>query len=233
MDHGAHPNATHRPAGIDAGLRTSPLAGRLPVIGSAPGPDCNAVLDCTRTDRFGLRGPGALAWLESAGIAVPGSVNSAHRLDTGLSVLRLGRQEVLLTAAPGHCTGLADLKARWRASDLREKGFDGFREEGWAWVTISGPAADRVMARISMTDLRPRTLTAGSVAQTRALHQDVVIARLDWFGSLSYDLFFDIASAEFTLDVLRHAVDGLGLPFQFAELLTPAGSGAEPGPAEQ
>lgn len=206
-------------AEAEIALRTSPLANRLPEAASLPGQEADAVLDCTLTERFGLRGAGTLDWLASAGITVPESVNSAEVLACGTAILRLGQQEVLLTAVPGRDGGrLRALRAAWKASGLQEKGYDAFREEGWAWLLICGPAAERLMPRISMADLRPQSLKPGQVAQTRALHQDAVVVRLDRFGSLSYELFFDIASAEFALDVLQDTARGLDADFAFAAL---------------
>jgi sarcosine oxidase gamma subunit len=99
---------------------------------------------------------------------------------------------------------------------MSPKGYDAYRDEGWAWFVISGPAAPALMRRISMADLRPESLKPGQVAQTRALHLDVVIARLDRFGAVSYDIFFDIASAAFALDVLTETAAGLGAGFRLA-----------------
>lgn len=202
-----------------SGLRGSPIAGRLPPAASVPGADANTVLDCIRTERFGLRGPGTLDWLKSAGLAVPEAVNTAEVLSCGTAILRLGQQEVLLTAPPGqNGARLRELRAAWQASPLEAKGYDAYREEGWAWFLISGPAAERLMPRISMTDLRPQSLKRGQVAQTRALHQDAVIVRLDRFGAVSYDVFLDMASAEFALEVLQDTAREIDAGFVFAEL---------------
>lgn len=206
-------------SGIDVRLRSSPLAGRLPQAGPLPRADVNMVLDCTRVERFGLRGPGTIDWLESAGLAVPDAVNTAQILPCGTAILRLASQEVVLTAAPGGSGArLRELRAAWQASTLEAKGYDAYREEGWAWFLISGPDAERLMRRISMADLRPQSLKIGQVMQTRALHQDAVVVRLDRFGGLSYEAFHDIASAEFALDVLKDTAAGISAGFSFAEL---------------
>lgn len=110
------------------------------------------------------------------------------------------------------------LRAAWEGSTLDAKGYDAYRDEGWAWFLISGPAAEQLMPRISMTDLRPRNVAVGQVLQTRAVQQDAVVVRLDRFGAPSYEVFLDIASAEFVLDVLEHAVAGLATPFAIAGL---------------
>lgn len=206
-------------AGVDTGLRAGPLAGFLPGRTTLPGPGENVVVDCTGGERFGLRGPGTLAWIAAEGLAVPGTVNSALTLPCGTSILRLGAQEVLLAAPAGEGGArLRDLRVAWQGSTLSPRGHDAFRDEGWAWFVVSGEAAPLLMSRISEADLRPRSMKVGQIAQTRALHQDAVIARLDRFGAVSYDIFLDIASGRFALEVLTDTANGIDRGFRLAEL---------------
>lgn len=204
---------------VDHSMRAIPLAARLLPAEGLPAPGANVVLDCTGTERFGLRGPGTLDWLASIGIAAPEALNTAAILPCGTAILRLGNHEILLLAPPGgDGERLRALRAVWEDSTLDAKGYDAYRDEGWAWFLISGPAAEHLMPRISMTDLRPRSVAVGHVLQTRALQQDAVVARLDRFGAPSFEVFLDIASAEFVLDVLEHTVAGLATPFAIAGL---------------
>ncbi|MEZ2331372.1 hypothetical protein AB6802_16765 [Mesorhizobium sp. RCC_202] len=206
-------------ASVDPNMRRNAIAHRLAPTIALPGTSDNVVLDCTGTERMGLRGPGTMDWLAAEGRAAPDVVNKAITLPDGISVLRLGQQEVLLTAPPG-ASGerLRNLRRAWRESAVPAKGYDAYRDEGWAWFVVSGPAAPALMRRISMADLRPESLGHGQVAQTRALHLDVVIARLDRFSAISYDIFFDIASAAFALDALTETAAGLEANFQLAAL---------------
>jgi sarcosine oxidase subunit gamma len=204
-------------ASVDPTLRRNAIAHRLSPAAALPGASDNVVLDCTETGRVGLRGPGTMDWLAAEGLAAPQAVNTVITLPCGTNVLRLGQQEVLLTAPPGASGDrLRELRQAWQNSSMSPKGYDAYRDEGWAWFVISGPAAPALMRRISMADLRPESLKPGQVAQTRALHLDVVIARLDRFGAVSYDIFFDIASAAFALDVLTETAAGLGAGFRLA-----------------
>ncbi|WP_186767090.1 hypothetical protein [Devosia ginsengisoli] len=198
--------------------RTTPLAGLLPAH-KAPGTAGNIVLDCTSGERFGLRGLGAAEWLSAQGVALPEKVNTVLTLPDGTSVLRLGQQDMLLTApAGGNGSRVRELRAAWRASDMVAKGYDAYRDEGWAWFIVSGKDAALLMARLSMADFRAQALKVGQVAQTRALHQDAVIARLDRFGALSYDIFVDIASSQFVLDVLLATTAEIDADFRLEEL---------------
>lgn len=219
MPPSSHSASVGHPEGIDPGLRHHALARRLARRDGPPGAQENVVLDCTPTERFGLRGPGTMDWLGVAGLSTPETVNTAIVLPCGTSVLRLGQQEVLLAAPPGGSGArLRDLRKAWHDSELPSKGYDAYRDEGWAWFVISGPAAPALMRRISMADLRPESLKAGDLSQTRALHLDAVVARFDRFGAISYDIFFDIASAAFALDVLTETAAGTNAGFQLAAL---------------
>ncbi|RWR26935.1 hypothetical protein D2T31_18335 [Sinirhodobacter populi] len=187
-------------------LRQNAVAHRLQDLAGRPAAGENIILDCTDSDRLGLRGPGTMEWLAAEGIAAP-EINTTLTLPNGTAVLRLGQQEVLLLSVPG--SEDESPRRRWNESPLAAKGYDACRDAGWAWFVISGPDAPALMPRISMTDLHPRSFGLGRLAQTRALHMDAVVARSDRFGAVSYDLFFDIAAAAFAIDVLEDTSAGL------------------------
>ncbi|AYD03621.1 hypothetical protein [Neorhizobium sp. NCHU2750] len=208
---------------VDPSLRSDLLAARLAHRGILPGSEENVVLECTPTDRFGLRGPGTIDWLGAQGLAVPAAVNTCVVSSCGTTVMRLGQQEVLLTAPIGtDGMRLREIRKAWHDSPPSVKGYDAFREEGWAWFVVSGPDAPLLMRRISMADLGPANLKPDEVAQTRALHMDVVVARLDRFGAVSYDIFLDIASAKFAVDVLAETAEELAKGFSVEALRTVA-----------
>lgn len=207
----------------DLSLRSDLLGHRLALREELPGATENVVLECTPGERFGMRGPGTIDWVATQGLAVPAAVNTAEVSSCGTTVLRLGQQEVLLTAPVGDGgQRLRELRQAWHDSARAPKGFDAYRDEGWAWFVVSGPDAPTLMRRISMADLGPKNLTVNDIAQTRALHLDVVIARLDRFGAVSYDIFLDIASAKFALDVLEETAQELDAGFRISALRTAA-----------
>lgn len=55
-----------------------------------------SLVDMSQQPRYGCKGPGAAAWLQSMGLPVPTEPNSAIALDGGKRVLRLGMTEFLL-----------------------------------------------------------------------------------------------------------------------------------------
>ncbi|MVA25065.1 hypothetical protein V6582_01315 (plasmid) [Agrobacterium vitis] len=204
---------------VDLSLRSDLLGSRVSRRANVPGAQENVVVECTPTERFGLRGPGTIDWVAAQGLTIPPAVNTSAISPCGTTVMRLGQQEVLLTAPVGDGgQRLRELRQAWDESTLPAKGYDAYRDESWAWFVVSGPDAPALMRRISMADLGPKSLEANEIAQTRALHMDVVVARLNRFGAVSYDIFLDIASAKFALDVLTETAEELAVGFQVSAL---------------
>lgn len=155
--------------------------------------------DLTQCPRFGVKGTGAAAWLAVQGLPVP-PVNRIAAAG-GLRVLRLGGEDFLLTAEvdPG---ALATVVAAWRTS-AGPKGYQSWREEGWAWLRLAGPDRDGALAALCALDLRPAAFPADAIAQTRVAHLDAVLVHsADGAG---YELFFDIASAAYMVRAIRVA----------------------------
>lgn len=145
--------------------------------------------DLTGTPRFGLKGAGSADWLVRQGIELP-AINRIARFK-GLAVLRLGREDILVTGE-GDPDGLATLARAWHEA-IDPKGYWAWREEGWAWMRISGPAADEAMARLCAVDLRPGHFADDAIAQTRVGHIEAVTFR----SHTGYDVFFDITASAF------------------------------------
>ncbi|RUU83024.1 hypothetical protein [Mesorhizobium sp. M7A.F.Ca.MR.362.00.0.0] len=159
----------------------------------------------TASPRFGLKGGGSAAWLTAHGISLP-AVNriGAYR---GMRILRLGNEDILLLAE-GAGEALAELKAAW-ANDVGPKGYSSWREEGWAWLRLSGPHAPQAMCRLCALDLRADIFGVDDIAQTRVGHIEAVTFR----SQSGFDVLFDVtASAYFARTaaaVARHCTDFL------------------------
>ncbi len=187
---------------LPTGQRGALLHG-LPVQSTTVEADQNVILLCSDADRFGLRGPGTISWLQSVNAPVPERVNTSTQMPCGTVLARLGQQEALVLSDPTQPPEtLARLRTAWHESEGTPRGFDAYRGETWAWFVLSGPDAPEAMARLTTLDVSPKAFPVLSVAQTRAAHMDAVILRSDRFGSVSYDLFLDIASTAFVTDVL-------------------------------
>lgn len=159
--------------------------------------------DLTASPRFGLKGGGSAAWLTAHGISLP-AVNRIGAYH-GMRILRLGNEDILLLAE-GAGEALAELKAAW-ANDTGPKGYSSWREEGWAWLRLSGPHAPQAMSRVCALDLRADEFGVDDIAQTRVGHIEAVTFR----SQAGFDVLFDVtASAYFartTAAAARHCMD--------------------------
>ena len=145
--------------------------------------------DLTDSPRFGLKGGGSSAWLETQGISLP-PVNRIgdHR---GMRILRLGNEDILLLAEGAGDT-LGKVKAAWQAA-VAPKGYSSWREEGWAWMRLSGPRLATAMSALCALDLRPEKFGADDIAQTRVGHIEAVAFR----SSAGFDILFDITASAY------------------------------------
>lgn len=159
--------------------------------------------DLTAHPRFGLKGGGSAAWLTAHGIALP----ALNRIGSwrGTRVLRLGNEDILLLAE-GADNALAELASTWHGATA-PKGYSSWREEGWAWMRVSGPQVPRAMERLCALDLRADKFSAEDIAQTRVGHIEAVVVR----SQTGFDVLFDVtASAYFARTVAaaaRHCTD--------------------------
>lgn len=161
--------------------------------------------DLTPNPRFGLKGGGSAAWLTAHGIPLP----AINRIGThhGMRVLRLGNEDILLLAE-GAGEALAELKAAW-ATDTGPKGYSSGREEGWAWLRLSGRHAPQAMERLCALDFRADRFGVDDIGQTRVGHIEAVTLR----SQGGFDVLFDItASAYFARMVAAAASHCTDLP---------------------
>ncbi len=186
---------------LAAPARSWPLDRRLPLLPGWPKDGRNRLLDLSPLPRMGLRGPGTSAWLAAQGYPLPETIHQAAETD-GMSILRFGGDEVLILSEPiARADRLAQLRQDWTAA-TRPKGFDAYREEGWCWLCLTGPAVIEALPMLTAIDTRPQVFGPGSVVQTRALHMDAVMFRSDRGGMPSVDILFDVASSGFAVDVI-------------------------------
>lgn len=143
------------------------------------------LVDLTAQPRFGIKGPGSSAWLKGCGITLP-PVNRIGR-HGDLRVLRLGGEDFLVVDGE-----LDTLTARWNNA-TGPRGYWSWREEGWAWMRLSGPAVDGIMARLCALDLRAGRFCEDEIAQTRVAQLEAVLVR----AGEGFDVFFDIAATAF------------------------------------
>lgn len=151
--------------------------------------DAVALSDLTDRPRFGLKGGGSAAWLAAQGVKLP-AVNRIgdHR---GMRVLRLGNEDILLLAEGEEAT-LAEIKNAWQAAPA-PKGYSSWREEGWAWMRLSGPRIAEAMTSLCALDLRPQKFGGDNIAQTRVGHIEAVTFR----SPTGFDILFDVTASAY------------------------------------
>lgn len=159
-----------------------------------------SVSDLTALPRFGLKGAGSAAWLEAAGAPVPG-INALADW-RGLRLLRLGREDLLVLGDKGG--DLAALRGDWEAT-TGPRGWSSWREEGWAWFRLEGPALAEAMARLCALDLRPAAFGSAAIAQTRVGGIEAVLLRT----GPAFDVLFDITLTATMARILAEATHDL------------------------
>lgn len=145
--------------------------------------------DLTALPRFGLKGAGSADWLTRRGVSLPDVNRCADH--GGLRVLRLGREDILVTGEDDPAA-LHAIAEAWHA-DAGAKGYWAWREEGWTWMRISGSGADAAMQSLCAVDLRTGRFASDAIAQTRVAHIEAVTLR----SPTGYDVFFDITASAF------------------------------------
>ena len=167
-----------------------------------------ALADLCALPRCGFKGAGSVEWLTSQGIAIPSEMNRAERQSDGGLVARLGNTDIMI---------LSDVTARsdrpfclieeWPKAEASPKGFDAYREYGFAWFLLVGEYAPELFSRISSVDLRFENFAEMSVAQTNVLGLGGVIIRADVVDIPGYHLLFDIASSEYFIEGMLETME--------------------------
>ncbi|KGJ02648.1 sarcosine oxidase subunit gamma [Paracoccus halophilus] len=192
---------------LAAPARSWPLDHRLPLLKGWPTDDRNRMLDLSPLPRLGLRGPGTSAWLAGQGCPLPETIHRSAGTE-GMTILRLGAEEVVILSDPlADPDRLTRLQQDWQAT-TGPKGFDAYRDEGWCWLCLSGPAISDALPLLTAIDTRPNAFGLGTVVQTRALHMDAVLVRTDRGGVPSVDILFDVASSGFAADFIADVLPG-------------------------
>ena len=160
--------------------------------------------DRTSYPRWGIKGPGSADWLAAHGLMLP-PINR-HTLIHGMTLLRLGRNDITVLADPATAGSVADLRRDWEGSS-GPKGYPSWREESWAWLALSGDAVETTLERLCAIDLRPGRFAADELAQSRFAQVDAVLFR----SGASVQVFFDITATAAVLRAIRQAAGSLDL----------------------
>jgi len=162
--------------------------------------------DLSPLPRFGFKGAGTCAWLESQGVTVPELPNRAAAQSDGGLALRLAAEEIMLLGDLAGARDPARLEAAWEAAPAGARGFPLPRQDTHAWFLVTGAHAGSMFAKLCGVDLRPAKFPDLSVAQTSLARMSGVVCRQD-LGSLpAYHLLADSAAAGYLWDCLMDAM---------------------------
>lgn len=182
-------------------------AADVQLMSSSGAPIC--LTDLTAMPRFGLKGLGSTNWLTGQGIILP-PVNRIGQHGE-LKVLRLGHEDiVLLGVGTAARQALDHLTKNWSQA-VGMRGYSSWREDGWAWMHLSGPYLREVMAKLCAVDLREGRFEPNEISQTRIAHLEAVIFCSQAEGVAGFNILFDItASAYFARAVHSAAREFVG-----------------------
>lgn len=143
------------------------------------------ICDVSSLDRFGVKGPNAASWLQTAGIILPDSTNSWALQKNGSLLMRLGNTEFLLE----------DRLENTLAKTLANIPVDGggvhkvLRND--ASFIVSGEATERLFAQICAIDLEGDTLQANRLVMTVFAGVSVTLLKQSLNGQSVYRLWCD------------------------------------------
>lgn len=153
--------------------------------------------------RWGVKGAGAVDWLQREGWRVPELNNCAERMDDGTLVARLADGEALLLDNP------AEASARLRGlmeAEMLPRCYGVSRADSHLWFRLSGTMGPECLAKVCGVDLRLHRFADLAVAQTSLARLSAVIVREDRSGIPAFHILADSASALYLWDCLTDAM---------------------------
>ncbi|HSO05662.1 MAG TPA: hypothetical protein VLW45_00370 [Pelomicrobium sp.] len=192
----AHFAQTRATFGEVAGMR---VALRMP---GAPG--AVQVADASCFVRAGVKGPGAAAWLEQRGVAVPARPNTWAEAAGGL-VARLGESEFLIE--DGYGAGLA--AALREAPPVDVAGVYPVLRQDASFV-LGGDAAIAALAEVCSFNFARPDLPADLLVMTRVAHISALAIPVAADGRRAFRLWCDASYGPYLLECLLEVAEGLG-----------------------
>ncbi|HKF98454.1 MAG TPA: glycine cleavage T C-terminal barrel domain-containing protein [Steroidobacteraceae bacterium] len=177
---------TIRPRGAaTTAQRRSPIESALASAPPArPGGSALKFEDLSPRERFGCKGPGAEAWLATAGFAVPRAPNSAQVDASGVLVARLATAEFLIEAMEGGAERVAAARGQLEAVARPPGVYPVARAD--LVIDISGAHLNPLLRQVCSVDFAPllesRAAMSGPVTLTSMIGVSVVALVRDGSG---------------------------------------------------
>jgi sarcosine oxidase subunit gamma len=176
-------------------------------IGNAGAHNGMAFTDLTLARRAGVKGPGAPGWLKENGYGPLPRPNRAVRHSSGLIVAMLGETEALLLDRPG----TTDLWSFGTGAAFASGVYPVPRAEGTFWIAISGERVADMFASVCGVDLRSKSFSDLSVAQTIVARSSAIIVRDGELGNPTFHVVGDISLGSYLVRQLLNAAAILDL----------------------
>lgn len=202
-------------------VRVSPLRGLLQREGwrldcvdgvevSGTGTTLEALADLSTCDRLGLKGPGAVAWLQACGLALPAQPNRLLARDDGLIVARYGESEFALADFRGAVSPAIDGLRAALAQARPARCYSVPRADGQAAFGLAGEAVLPALAALCPADLRAQAFGPGDVLQTLCAGIGAQLWNLSHGGVTRVALLCDASLARHQWAALQAAVLAAG-----------------------
>lgn len=159
------------------------------------------IADLSFLNRFGVKGAGAAAWLESCGIPIPDRPNSWLPLDSGL-VTRLGINEFLIEESSS---------APLRGSDRQQlpaKVYAVLRQD--AAIALCGEAVNKLLLQSCNINLRALNLSEHPLVITSMVGIAVQIVPMECDGQVIYRIWCDGTFGPYLWKTLLEIAEELG-----------------------
>lgn len=162
------------------------------------------VCDVSCFARFGIKGPGAQAWLTGLGVEIPAVANSWAQQANGALVLRLGNSEFLVEDQPG-----SSLCQTLQAADANGAGLYKVTRYDAA-VILSGREAQNLLTELCTLDLSERGLPGHALVMTQMAGISVTLLRQPLNGAGVYRIWCDGTYGPYLWETLFDIAKELG-----------------------
>jgi 4-methylaminobutanoate oxidase (formaldehyde-forming) len=178
-----------------------------------------ALYDQTSFGKLLVEGRDALALLQrlcAGNVDVPVGrmvytpmLNARGGYESDLTLMRLGDRRFLLVTGSSQPARDADWIARHLRDDLHVAIFDA--SALWSVLSVMGPNARTLLARVSPDDLSPEALPFAHTREIDLGHARVRAARMSYVGGPGFELYVPVETARHVWLTLHAAGEGLGL----------------------
>ncbi len=144
-----------------------------------------SICDVSSLDRFGLKGPKASEWLQTAGIKLPKTANSWTLQDNGSLLMRLGNTEFLLEDRLEN-----DMARMLNNKALNEAGIHKVMRNDAAFI-VSGELTSALFSEVCAIDLDSGILAENSLVMTVIADVSATLLKQTLNGQAVYRIWCD------------------------------------------